>query len=207
MPERPEGGGRYLAAGFFRVQGFSVAVPLGINHDLDESISKRAETFGVRYLLVTFTALLCGIGNRSHADPVEFCLNLVGVEVFRKIVFLSTTLIERSTVGAQVGNIMGSEAVSEFFAGPEAPVILELPFVLIFLAVIAYLGGPVVFVPFIVLTLLCALGLFFMPKISEAQDRASKADRAASRLEYRLDKFRPVGPRARRSVDLIYVPL
>lgn len=108
--------------------------------------------------------------------------NLVGVEVFRKIVFLPTTLIERSTVGAQVGNIMDSEAVSEFFTGPAAPVILELPFVLIFVAVTAYLGGPVAFVPIIVLTLLCALGLFFMPKISEARNRASKADREKQEL-------------------------
>jgi ATP-binding cassette subfamily C protein/ATP-binding cassette subfamily C protein LapB len=103
--------------------------------------------------------------------------NIVGVEVFSKILHLPAAMIERAAIGAQVSRIKNFEMVRDFLTGPAAPVLFELPFVLVFIAVIAYLGGAIAFVPIVMLALLGGIGLVVMPRTSAA---AAKAHHAAT---------------------------
>ncbi|MFQ5764138.1 MAG: peptidase domain-containing ABC transporter [Rhodospirillales bacterium] len=108
--------------------------------------------------------------------------HIVGVEVFRKILYLPAALIERAAVGAQVVRIRDFDSIRDFFTGPAAPVLFELPFALLFIAVVAYLGGIIAFVPVAMLALAAAVWLLAMPRVGDAVARAQAAAAAKQEL-------------------------
>lgn len=93
--------------------------------------------------------------------------------VFEKILFLPTTVIERATIGSQVARIKDFENVRDFFTGPIALTILELPFVILFIGVIAVLGGPLAFIPLIMIALYAVLGAVTGPILRKETGAAS----------------------------------
>ncbi len=113
------------------------------------------------------TRILAHIGARLD--------NIVGIAIFHKILFLPPALTERATIGAQVARIKDFETIRDFFTGPMALTLFELPFVVIFIVVIAYLGGPVAFVPIIMIALYGILTLVMTPLIRAAVGKAARA--------------------------------
>ncbi len=101
--------------------------------------------------------------------------NIVGLAIFHKILFLPPSLTERSTVGAQVARIKDFETIRDFFTGPMALTLLEVPFAFIFLAVIINLAGPLVWIPVIMVALYGILALVFTPLIRATVSRAARA--------------------------------
>ncbi|MCB2099572.1 MAG: ATP-binding cassette domain-containing protein [Rhodobacterales bacterium] len=100
--------------------------------------------------------------------------NLIGNAVFQKILYLPPAFTERATVGAQVARLKDFETVREFFTGPMALVFFELPFVLLFVVVIALLGGPVAFVPLIMIALFALTGVIMSPFVRNAVSRSAR---------------------------------
>jgi len=94
--------------------------------------------------------------------------NIVGNEVFKRIMFLPPAFTERATIGAQVARIKDFESIRDFFTGPMAVVMFEVPFSFIFIIVIAILGGVVAFIPVFMLVLYWLVGLAFGPLIRDA---------------------------------------
>jgi len=113
------------------------------------------------------TRILAHIGARLD--------NIVGIAIFHKILFLQPAFTERSTIGSQVARIKDFETIRDFFTGAMALTLLELPFVVIFIIVIAMLGGAVAFVPIIMVALYGILTLIFTPVIRAAVSRAARA--------------------------------
>ncbi|MEO5335513.1 MAG: ABC transporter transmembrane domain-containing protein [Magnetospirillum sp. WYHS-4] len=105
---------------------------------------------------------------------------LVGSSVFQKILFLPPAFTERAAIGAQVARIKDFENVREFFTGPMALVFFEAPFVIIFIAVIASLGGSVAVVPVIMVVLFVICGAVMAPFVRQA---VSKGARYGSRKQ------------------------
>jgi ATP-binding cassette subfamily C protein/ATP-binding cassette subfamily C protein LapB len=101
--------------------------------------------------------------------------NIVGIAIFHKILFLPPTFTERATIGAQVARIKDFETIRDFFTGPMAMVLFELPFVFIFIITIAALAGPVVFVSIIMMACFFILGLIITPLLRHSVGRAARA--------------------------------
>lgn len=101
--------------------------------------------------------------------------NIVGIAIFHKILFLPPAFTERATIGAQVARIKDFETIRDFFTGPMAMVLFELPFVVIFIATIAALAGPVVFVSVIMMACFLILGLIISPLLRNSVSRAARA--------------------------------
>ena len=101
--------------------------------------------------------------------------NIVGIAIFHKILFLPPSLTERATIGAQVARIKDFETIRDFFTGQMALTLFELPFVVIFIIVIAYLGGPVALIPIIMIAVYGILALVFTPLIRAAVSKAARA--------------------------------
>ncbi|MDP6688454.1 MAG: ATP-binding cassette domain-containing protein [Alphaproteobacteria bacterium] len=72
---------------------------------------------------------------------------LVGRSAFERIMFLPLAMLEHEPLGAQLSHLQEFESLREFFAGPLGEALLDLPFVVIYLAAIAFLGGWLVLVP------------------------------------------------------------
>lgn len=84
-------------------------------------------------------ALLAELGGRFEM--------LVGSSTVDKILDLPLARLERAAVGTQIARLREFEGIRGFFSGPLAMSFLELPFVIIFIAAIAFIGGWIALLP------------------------------------------------------------
>lgn len=85
-------------------------------------------------------------------------------QLFERV--LNTRLAAKPpSLGAFSTQIREFESVREFFTASSAAVISDLPFVLVFLALIALLGGPIVWVPITAILLIVLPGLLSQRKL------------------------------------------
>ncbi|GGK66507.1 peptidase domain-containing ABC transporter [Amphritea balenae] len=119
---------------------------------------------GLRYL----RAKLLGV----TAGRLDY---LIGVETFKRMLYLPPLYTERSTVAAQLSRLKQFDSVRDFFTGPSAAIALELPFVILFLIVIGILGGVVALIPLAMVIGFVMLGLFWLPMLNSKIMRSGKA--------------------------------
>lgn len=163
----------------------ALATPLFVMAVYDKVVATGSLTTLAYFAIGVGIAILCDAVLRSIRSRILAFVGarldtLVGNSVFHKILFLTPAFTERAGLGAQVARVKDFENVREFFTGPMALVFFELPFVLIFVIVIAILGGPVAFVPLIMIVLYAILGLLMAPFIRRG---VSKGARSGSRKQ------------------------
>ncbi|MCP5066949.1 MAG: ATP-binding cassette domain-containing protein, partial [bacterium] len=100
---------------------------------------------------------------------------------------LPIIMTERASTGAQLSRLKQFEAVREFFTGPLAGVFLELPFVLIFVGVIAGIAGPLAWVPVVLIGLFALVALIAVPAIRRGVAESGEA--RAVRQSYLIEMF------------------
>lgn len=83
----------------------------------------------------------------------------IGTSALRRLFHSELERIEAEPAGAHLDRISGVDSMREFYTGPSLMALLDLPFVIIFLALIAIIGGSLVIVP--VVLLLAALLVAF----------------------------------------------
>jgi ATP-binding cassette, subfamily C, bacterial LapB len=130
--------------------------------------------------LETLSYLVAGVGLALLCD---ICLRLlrgrllsyigarldyiVGTTVLQKILSLPISQTERSSLGSKIARFREFDMIREFFVGPMAMALLELPFVFIFLIAIALIGGPLALIPVFMLVLYALTGFFIFPFIQK----------------------------------------
>ena len=100
---------------------------------------------------------------------------ILGAEAFKQVLSLPPAATERSTVGSQVSRLKEFESVRDFFTGPLVSVVLELPFVVMFLAVIAALGGTIALIPLLMIGAFALVGWLLMPRMRESVASSGRA--------------------------------
>ncbi|CCQ72474.1 peptidase domain-containing ABC transporter [Magnetospira sp. QH-2] len=101
---------------------------------------------------------------------------LMGRAIFRRLLFLPPAYTEMANANAQVARLKDFESIREFFTGPLATVMLEGPFVLIFVAVMAMIGGTIAFVPLIALLIFVVMAGVFAPMLHRKVGDAAQAE-------------------------------
>jgi ATP-binding cassette subfamily C protein LapB len=134
----------------------------------------RDLTIGVGIVFV-FDFLMRSVRGRLLAYVGARVERLVSVAVLRHLLRLPVGFLEAAPVGTQLARLKEFETVREFFTGPLAGVALDLPFLFVFLIVIAWLGGPLVAVPFVLGSLLLLLGYAGSHLQQAGTQRASRA--------------------------------
>ena len=114
--------------------------------------------------------------------------NLVGNEVFRHILYLPPAYTERATISSQVARIKDFDGIRDFVTGPQALMLFELPFVFLFLGVIALLVGYVVVVPITVMVVFGILFWVFNGKVTRAVAKSARA--SAERQEFVIEAMK-----------------
>lgn len=107
---------------------------------------------------------------------------LIGVETFRQMIQLPPLLTERSTVAAQLSRLKQFDSVRNFFTGPNAATVLELPFVVLSIAVIGILAGPIALIPFAMVLAFILLGVLWIPSLNRKILRSGKARTDKNRI-------------------------
>ena len=127
-----------------------------------------AIVLGADLILRTLKAQLIGV----TAGRIDY---LLGAETLNRILALPPTFTERSSVSAQISRIREFESVRDFFTGPLAQTVLDLPFSLMFIGIIAILAGPIALVPVVMIIILLAFGAIYMPRTQYLSKEAGKA--------------------------------
>jgi ATP-binding cassette, subfamily C, bacterial LapB len=90
---------------------------------------------------------------------------MIGTAGFQQVLMLPIPMSENEPLGAQISHLQEFESIREFFAGPLGETIIDLPFVLLSLGVIAMLSGWLVMVPVAAAALLMLMAMAVTPFI------------------------------------------
>ncbi len=146
----------------------SVVTPLFVMSVYD-SVIPSASVKQLLYLLagiliaVAFEAGFRILRSRSLAYAAGRIDHLVGVATFQQVMFLPALQTENAPLGTQIARLKEFEIVRDFFTGPLAEALLDIPFAVIFIVIIAILGGPIAIIPIVVAVLYIGLAMVAAP--------------------------------------------
>lgn len=100
---------------------------------------------------------------------------IIGTEVVRHVINLPMSLVEGASVASQVSRLRQFDSVRETFTGPVAQILLEGPFMLIFLVVLFMIAGPLVLVPLLMICVFIVLALIMFPILRRSTQKISAA--------------------------------
>lgn len=140
----------------------------------------------------------------------------VQIAAFRRVLTLPAAVTEGASVGAQSARLRQLETVQQVFTGPLAVALLDAPFVIVFMIVIAVIAGPLVWIPIALIAIFAIKTALLAPVARrrsaaaarariQAQDLLRQSIRGAATLrglgaeEIWLDKLRPSLAQAARA--------
>jgi ATP-binding cassette subfamily C protein LapB len=100
---------------------------------------------------------------------------IIGTEVIRHVINLPMPLIEGASVASQVARLRQFDNIRETFTGPIAQILLEGPFMIIFLVVLFMISGPLVLIPLLLIFVFVVLAIIMFPIIRQATHKMSSA--------------------------------
>ena len=158
----------------------ALAVPLFIMTIYDRVIPAASHDLLLYLAGGMAAALIFDVGLRALRGRMLAYLGgridvLLGSAVFQQIMHLPVIMTERATIGSQLSRLRQFDAVREFFTGPLATVVLELPFAIMFIVAIAIIAGPLAWMPIGLIVLFCLLGVLLFPSMRRAVANSSEA--------------------------------
>ena len=88
---------------------------------------------------------------------------IVGLEVFRRILSLPIWQSENEPIGTQISHLQEFESVRDGISGSLGETLIDVPFVVIFIAAIGFLGGWLVLIPIVAVFALALLAILISP--------------------------------------------
>ena len=177
-----------LMASFF-INLFAVASPLFVMNVYDRVVPNQA--------LETLWVLATGVIVVYLFDLILKGLRGYFIEVAGKKsdILLSSFLFERvlgsrfserpNSIGSFVSQFREFDSVRNFYTSSSITALVDLPFVVLFLLLIFYVGGPLVWVPVIALPVILLYGLILQKPIKSAVEQtfSSSAQKNATLVE------------------------
>lgn len=146
----------------------ALAVPIFIMGVYDRVIGTRsAETlfyflFGI-LLMIGVEAALRIIRSRALAYLGARIDALVGGASFQQLLYMPLPMTENAPTSVQLSRLRQFESVRELFTGPLAAAAFDLPFVVVFIAAIFMIAGPLGWVPVTLITFFAIFGAVVAP--------------------------------------------
>lgn len=147
---------------------FALMVPLFIMAIYDQVIpSQSLGALGFLAGGILF-AVACEIALRMlRARFVAFLgarvENIVANATFKKLLSLPPIMTESAPIGSQVARLKEFDVIKGLFSGTLVNVAMELPFVFLFLAIIAMLGGSLAYVPIAMIGVFALIAVIMIP--------------------------------------------
>ena len=120
--------------------------------------------FGV-LLAAGFEFLFRAIRGRIFAHAAGRLDHIAGVATLQQVLFLPALQTANAPLGTQISRLREFESVRDFFTGPLGESLLDLPFIALFILIIAIIAGPVALVPITLAALFVATAAIVAPKI------------------------------------------
>ncbi len=146
----------------------------------DKVIGTRAPQFLIALCSGLAFLFLCDWGLRlARLRIVAFVGaridRLVGVATIRQLLSLPMSFVEAASVGSQASRLKEFEGVRDFFTGPLAQLVLELPFLVSAIVILALIAGPVALVPASLIVLFALFGWVMFPPLKRSIAAAGRA--------------------------------
>ena len=175
----------------------ALATPLFVMAVYDRVVAAGSIDTLVVLLVGVGLALVCDLAIRTvRARTLAYVgartERLVGGAAIERILGLPPHLTERAGVGPQIAKIKEFDRLREAFSGHLALTLLELPFLVVFLAAIGILGGVLVVVPVLGLAAYVAAAAVIVPCTRRAVARATAA--AARRQAFLIEALNAAEP-------------
>ena len=150
-----------LVAASFAINALSLAVPLTLMQVYDRIIPYQSNATLTWFVLACAVAVLTeGVLRLFRAQISAWGAarfeHLVGMAAMEKMLTSSLADFERSGLGVHLDRMNAVATLRSFYSGQVFQVILDLPFALLFVVIVWYLGGIVVLVPLVM------IGLYFV---------------------------------------------
>ncbi|WP_415892131.1 type I secretion system permease/ATPase [Neptuniibacter sp. PT8_73] len=104
--------------------------------------------------------------------------------LFEKVLSLKYSVLPTS-VGSFASNLREFESIKGFLSSTTNVVFIDLPFAILFLIVIGFIGGPLVIVPLVAIPLIVLVSFIVRPYLKEAVEKtfASNSQKSATLIE------------------------
>ena len=169
---------RLLGITFF-INLLALSVPLFILSVYDQVVPIRATDvlFGLSIgvaLAFIFDLMLRLLRSRLIALIGARMENIIAVSTFEKILGLPSSMTESAPLGDQVAKVRDFDSLRDIFTSLLVTVGLELPFVVIFLAVLALFAGVLALVPLAMAVLYAVIWFILAPKLRASVKEGSR---------------------------------
>jgi len=163
----------------FMVNTFILATPMFTMNVYDRVVPNDA--------VETLWVLAIGVGIVFFFDAIMRFTRTYLLEIAGKKsdVIMSSILFEKalnlrmdhwpSSVGAFASHLREFESLRHFFTSATLTVIIDLPFAILFLAVIAYIGGPIALIPLFSMLSIILYSLLLMRPLRESIEQTYEA--------------------------------
>jgi ABC-type bacteriocin/lantibiotic exporter with double-glycine peptidase domain len=98
------------------------------------------------------------------------------MNVVNKVMDADHQPLDKMGSGRLFNSLSGIATIRDLYSGQAAVAMMDFPFVLIFLGLVAYIGGPLVFIPIVVWIVVILMVLFISKELSKVTDALSATD-------------------------------
>jgi ATP-binding cassette, subfamily C, bacterial LapB len=152
----------------FLINLSALALPLFIIHVYDLGIGARAEEvvfylgLGALAVIATDQALRL-LRSRALAYFGARLDAIIAMSSFQQLLQMPISMTDSAPVSAQITRLRQFESVREAFTGTLAAAVIDIPFVLVFLAAVAFIGGHLVWIPLVLLAAYALMAVITIP--------------------------------------------
>ncbi len=144
-------------------------------------------------MAIGFESILRYLRARSLAFFGVRIDSIITESTFERLLYLPPRIVENSSIPSQIARLKDFDSVRNFFSGPVGINLIEVPFTLVFLFTIYFIGGPLVRVPLLLAFFYLLLGLIMLPRIQRSTEEGAVASVQRQTLMVEtMQKFRPI---------------
>lgn len=159
---------------------FALLVPLFIMTVYDQVIPSQSKLTLLYLTLGILIAIVFEIAIRIHRSKFVAYIgarveNIVAIATFGKLLGLPSMMTESAPIGTQVSRLKEFDIIKGLFSSTLVNVVLELPFVIIFIAIIAVLGGSLAFIPVVMMIIFLIIAAIMVPATKKLVAKSSRA--------------------------------
>lgn len=147
-----------LGMPLFMMAVYDVVIPSGSVMQLGYLAGGVGIAIGLEWLFRRLRSLVMA----HAAGRIDY---MIGTAGFQQVLMLPISMTENEPLGAQISHLQEFESVREFFTGPLGETIVDLPFVIIALGLVALLAGTLALVPLAAIFLLILTAMSVSPFI------------------------------------------
>lgn len=101
--------------------------------------------------------------------------NLIAGHVYRHLLYMPVSLTETASIGSTVSRFRQFEGLRDLFSGSLATALLDIPFLLVFVAAVFWIGGPLGFFPLGLIAIYIVMSAITIPKSRALQRKVGNS--------------------------------